>query len=240
MGNAKGVAIDWNKVEYYMRSKGMSQRKLAAALGASPDRPLSEQTIRNWKKGTKLPNVKNFAKLAEILDVDPRDIMSAHYVPPKDSLYDEHLQEAYHFLDELEIPLELFTFAGYNCVNKYLEDWPGRREGKSAHDYLKNIIDKIRAREYTQEVTDKVQPDVDHSDSWRQISAKNDFYLDAALPNDRKLIYEIEQPDGSTICASADNLRMLSDLIYDAIVSCFNNAAVNLRTPPPEASIYGD
>lgn len=241
MGNTQGVHIDWSKVEYYMHKNGLSQRKLAAALGSSEDRPMSEQTIRNWKRGIKLPNVKSFSRLANVLGVSPRKIVSAEYAPPLDPVEDKNLHEVYSALDRMDRDLSMLSYAGYQCIDKYLIDWPGKDGGVSAYEFLQGIADKMSAREYTQDICDRADPLGDLAGSEkRHVSALNDFYIDEALPDDLQLIYEIRQPDGNILCVSADNLRVITGLILDAVASSFKNAAINLETPPGNASIYAE
>lgn len=230
MGNIPGVPVDWPKVEYYMHIKGLSQRKLAAALGSAPDQPMSEQTIRNWKRGVKLPNVKSFSRLASVLEVYPHEIMltdNALSLAPED----KQLRAVYAVLDKLDRELSMLSYAGYQCTDKFLVDWPGKDRGISAHEYLQGIAEKLKSIGHYE--------DKDR-EKWRSARALNDFYLDEAVPDDLQLIYEIRQPDGNIICVSADNLRAISRLIRDSIASSFKNAANNLETPPGNASIYAD
>ena len=57
------------KIREVREAKQMSQRKLAAACGFSP------ASVCLWERGIYYPSLENLIKVAEVLEVNPLDLM---------------------------------------------------------------------------------------------------------------------------------------------------------------------
>ena len=58
------------KIAIAIKESGMTQLQIATKIG------VSQQTISHYIKGDKMPALDTFAKLCEVLDVSPDDILS--------------------------------------------------------------------------------------------------------------------------------------------------------------------
>ena len=64
----------YNKLSYYRRLRGISQKQLADLIGVTPG------TISHYESGRRLPNIQMALKLAQILEVSVEDLFSPEII----------------------------------------------------------------------------------------------------------------------------------------------------------------
>lgn len=60
-----------DKIKSYRKSKGFTQEELAFRLN------IVRQTVSKWEKGISVPDAENLQKLADVLEVDVRQLLGA-------------------------------------------------------------------------------------------------------------------------------------------------------------------
>ena len=68
-----------DKIKAYRKSKGFTQEELAIRLN------IVRQTVSKWEKGISVPDAENLQKLADVLEVDVRQLLGAEVDTGTDS-----------------------------------------------------------------------------------------------------------------------------------------------------------
>lgn len=58
-----------NRIRHYRLEHGLGQREFARALG------VAQNTLRQWENGKCNPNESNLQKIADVLQVEPKDLI---------------------------------------------------------------------------------------------------------------------------------------------------------------------
>lgn len=65
------LPLNAKRIKYYRLVKGMKATELAKLTG------LTRASISAYEKGIQMPTGKNILKIAEVLEVEPKDLISA-------------------------------------------------------------------------------------------------------------------------------------------------------------------
>lgn len=86
-----------DKIKSYRKSKGFTQEELAFRLN------IVRQTVSKWEKGISVPDAENLQKLADVLEVDVRQLLGAEVDTSTDNSDKELVEQLARINEQLII-----------------------------------------------------------------------------------------------------------------------------------------